>query len=114
MRWLKFWLKPPIMTTSLILVFVLVLSQYRASLADQKLGGFKVEEGQKYAIVASLDFQPESFHITRLQQTGRLMRVDEKDVYLRDVSTGNLRALANKPWIETISAWNPEQGGANE
>lgn len=114
MRWMRLLLKPPILTTTLILVFVLVLAQHRANLGDQKLAGIKIEPGEKYAIIASLDFQPEAFHMTRLQQTGRLMRVDDKNVYLRDVPTDDLLALANKPWIETISTWDQEQGGAGE
>ncbi|MGJ8531891.1 MAG: hypothetical protein ACSHYC_06885 [Alphaproteobacteria bacterium] len=107
-------LKPPILTTSLILLGVLIISQHRASMGDQKLDGLKTEPDGKYAIIASLDFEPESFHMTRLQATGRLMRVDDMNVYLRDVSTDNLKALANKPWISSISPWEEEQGDASE
>ncbi|WP_306260916.1 hypothetical protein [Pararhizobium sp. IMCC21322] len=114
MGWMRVLLKPPILTTSLILVFVLVIALHRTSQRDLKLDGFQTEPGGKYAIVASLDFQPEAFHMTRLQQTGRLMRVDETNVYLRDVSTGDLLALASKPWISSINSWDPEQGDASE
>lgn len=114
MGWMRLLLKPPILTTSLILLFVLVIAQHRALLADQKLDGFKTEPSEKYAIIASLDFEPESFHMTRLQATGRLMRVDDTSVYLRDVTTENLLALANKPWISAISTWDENQSDANE
>lgn len=108
MSWAKFLLKPPIFTTSLILLCVFVIAQHRASLGDQKLSDFETEPGGKYAIIASLGFEPESFHMTRLQATGRLMRVDNTDVYLRDVPTEDLLALANKPWISSISSWEEE------
>jgi hypothetical protein len=55
-------------------------------------GNFEVE----------LRFNPESFHQTRLQALGRLVRVEGKTVLLDDVPRENAITLARTYWVVAI------------
>ncbi len=55
-------------------------------------GNFEVE----------LRFNPESFHQTRLQALGRLVKVEGKIVLLDDVSRENAIALAQTFWVAAV------------
>lgn len=49
-----------------------------------------------------LAFPPESFHLTRMQDIGRLTGVRGRSVFLKDVATADLRALARDYWVSEI------------
>ena len=55
-------------------------------------GNFEVE----------LRFKPESFHQTRLQSLGRLVKVEGKIVLLNDVSRENAITLAQTFWVAAV------------
>jgi hypothetical protein len=49
-----------------------------------------------------LAFPPESFHLTRIQDIGRLTGVRGRSVFLKDVTSADLRALARNYWVREI------------
>jgi hypothetical protein len=55
-------------------------------------------------VIVVLDFQPERFHSERIQQYGAFAGRDGalNRIRLRQVSVGNLRALADIPWVARI------------
>ncbi len=56
----------------------------------------------------TLTVDPEQFHMVILQEAGRLIRVEKRQAFLKDVPPDMLRSLARRYWISRISAWIPE------
>lgn len=66
-----------------------------------KQGGLEGRNGP-LALVVTLNFAPEAFHLTRLQQAGRMLGVQGRTVRLADVSAADARALAREYWIGSV------------
>jgi hypothetical protein len=56
-------------------------------------------------LAVSLDFEPEAFHITRLQAIGRVIEVRGATVYVMDVNTGDMRDFSTAYWVREVRAW---------
>lgn len=57
-------------------------------------------------VVLHLRVSPEQYHMTRLQAAGRLARVVEKTVYMRETSGAQLADLASEGWVTKIERWS--------
>lgn len=73
--------------------------------AQRKLAGIgDLPARGSYRIV--LDFAPERFHQTRMQDLGRLVEVRGRTVYMKDVSPAALRRIAGEYWVEGVTRWD--------
>jgi hypothetical protein len=55
--------------------------------------------------VIELEFAPERFHLTRLQDAGRVIEVRGRDVYMMDVAARDVAGIAREYWVERIERW---------
>lgn len=75
-------------------------------------GATKLAESQRPAAGGRGDFQvvlkfaPESFHQTRMQAIGRLVKVEGNTVFLKDVERDNAIALSRNYWVAEMRRWN--------
>jgi len=75
-------------------------------------GGAKLPEDQRPApgmranYEVLLPFAPESFHQTRLQAIGRLVKVEQRSVFLRDVAREDAIALSRQYWVAGMRRWS--------
>ena len=92
------------------LCIVLLCLSYNLWLAMQ--GGAKLSDDQRPAVGGRSDFQvvlkfaPESFHLTRMQAIGRLVKVEGDTVYLKDVGRDHAIALSRNYWVASMRRWN--------
>jgi len=96
----------PIWVTLLVLAGLAVFEiatrwQGAAKLADLELR----DDTDRVHIAVHMPFEPEHFHMTRLQERGRLIRVEEGVAYLMDVAVADVRDLAQRYWISDIESW---------
>ena len=56
--------------------------------------------------VIELKFAPERFHLTRLQDAGRVIEVRGRDVYMMDVDAPALDGIAREYWVERLERWS--------
>jgi hypothetical protein len=56
-----------------------------------------------FEIVAN--FAPEAFHVTRIQDIGRVIEVRGSSIFVMDVRTSDARQLARNYWIAGIKPW---------
>ena len=61
--------------------------------------------GEKVHIAIELNFAPEAFHITRLQDAGRLIKVDGRTTYMMDVPVNIARQIAREYWVRDVRPW---------
>jgi hypothetical protein len=54
-----------------------------------------------------LRFTPEPFHMTRLQEAGRMLGVQDRTIRLADVPAEQVRGLSREYWIEAIRRDRP-------
>jgi hypothetical protein len=96
-------LRRPVTFTALLLIGWLAFM-----LGTDAAGARKLQAGglagitTPVAVVVTLDFVPEEFHMTRLQEAGRLLGVDGRTVRLADVTPGAVTDLAHEYWISAI------------
>ena len=55
--------------------------------------------------VVHLKFPPERFHLTRMQDSGRLIEVRNTAVYMMDVSPVAITGIAREYWVQGIDHW---------
>lgn len=93
----------PVVFTAIIVALWLAFSTWSNWSGAEKLreGGLAGDAGP-LAIVVTLDFTPESFHMTRLQQAGRLLGVQDRTIRLADVTRADALALAREFWITSV------------
>jgi hypothetical protein len=56
-----------------------------------------------YEIV--VNFAPESFHITRIQDVGRVIEVRNTSIFVMDVRPADAREIARNYWIADVKPW---------
>lgn len=66
-------------------------------------------EGEPLQVGVQLDFPPERFHTLQLQSYGRVSRVEDQTVVLRDVRPESIALLARLYWVSGVV---PAGGGA--
>jgi hypothetical protein len=75
-------------------------------------GAANLAEDQRPAVGGRGDFQvvlnfpPESFHQTRMQAVGRLVKVEGNTAFLRDVERDNAIDLSRNYWVASMRRWN--------
>jgi hypothetical protein len=52
-----------------------------------------------------LPFAPESYHQMRLQAIGRLVKVEKRSVFLKDVAREDAIALSRQYWVVGMRRW---------
>ena len=55
--------------------------------------------------VVQMKFPPERFHLTRMQDSGRLIEVRNTAVYMMDVSPAAITGIAREYWVQAIDRW---------
>jgi hypothetical protein len=55
--------------------------------------------------IVELRFPPERFHLTRLQNEGRLIEVRNTSVYMMDVSRRAITGIAREYWVRSVERW---------
>jgi hypothetical protein len=70
----------------------------------RKMAADTPHEGKAhFEIVAS--FAPEAFHLTRIQDVGRVIEVRGTSIFVMDVKTADARQIARNYWIAGIKPW---------
>lgn len=96
-------LRRPVFFTALLLAGWLAFTLWCDIAGARKLeaGGLAAMTAP-VSVVVTLDFTPEEFHMTRLQQVGRLLGVDGRSVRLADVTRAAATAIAREYWVQAI------------
>ena len=50
-------------------------------------------------------FAPEAFHLTRIQDIGRVIEVRGSSIFVMDVKAPDARALARNYWVAGVKPW---------
>ena len=96
----------PIIATAILVLGVLCFEVWTWQLGRERLAGFPLPApGGTADIEIVLPFTPEAFNIQRLQAAGRLVKIDNREIWLESVSRQQLIALARLYWIGRISPW---------
>lgn len=97
----------PALATAMIVLGVLGFAAWSWQLERVHLRSVPLPApGRSADIEVVLPFQPEAFNIQRLQEAGRMVRIEGDHAWLRAVSAAQLRALARLYWISRIEPWN--------
>lgn len=96
----------PIIATAILVLSVLCFEVWSWQLGRERLAGFPLPPaGGTADIEIVLPFVPEAFNIQRLQSAGRLVKIDNREIWLESVPRQQLIALARLYWVGRISAW---------
>lgn len=96
----------PIIATTIFILGVLCFEVWTWELGRERLAGLPLPPPDGTAdIEVVLPFTPEAFNIQRLQAAGRLVKIDNREIWLESVSRQQLIALARLYWIGQISPW---------
>lgn len=96
----------PLYATAVLLLVVAVYSGAREIDARAKLATLDPPLGEAPGhYVVELEFPPERFHLTRLQNEGRLIEVRNTSVYMMDVSPRAITEIAREYWVRSIRRW---------
>jgi hypothetical protein len=95
-----------VLATALALGMVGVFGLWGVFSGRQKL---TVDElagpGDRLHFEVVLRFPPEAFHVTRMQQIGRVIEVRGPSVFLMDVRRPAARELARQYWVADVRPW---------
>jgi hypothetical protein len=96
-------LRRPAIFTGLLVAGWLAFTAWCDLAGERKLkAGGLAEVTQPVSIDVTLAFAPEEFHMTRLQQAGRLLGVEGRTVRLGEVSRAAATAIAREYWVRAI------------
>ncbi|MDA8050878.1 MAG: hypothetical protein M0002_12880 [Rhodospirillales bacterium] len=97
----------PLLATAFLAAGLLVFEAWSWELGHARLAALRLPPlGGTRDIEIVLPFTPEAFNIQRLQQAGRLVRIDGRKVWLEAVSRRKLIILARLYWIGRIRPWH--------
>jgi hypothetical protein len=96
----------PLYATAVLLLVVAIYAGAREIDARAKLRTLDppLDDAPGHYIL-ELNFPPERFHLTRLQNAGRLIEVRNTAVYMMDVRPGAISAIAREYWVRSIKRW---------
>lgn len=102
---LNFGLMRPVAVTLGLLCAYAGYESWLTISGSKKLTTEEILAGNKahYEIVAN--FPPEAFHITRIQDVGRVIEVRTTSVFVMDIRPADARELARNYWISDIKPW---------
>lgn len=96
-----------------IVVVVLAVLLYQSWLSIQAVGkvepgvGEEPNERGRFDVDVVLGFEPERYHILKLQDHGRIAGTDDTVVHLRSVAPAGVDALAREYWIDALTVPDP-------
>ncbi len=97
----------PVAATAFVLLLYLVYHLWLDMQGAAKLGQNAIPgAGARGNYQVVLKFEPESFHQTRLQSAGRLVKVEGRTVFLQDVSRDEAIALSRLYWVAQMRRGN--------
>jgi len=97
-------LRLPLIATAIVVAAILVYWGAGEAAAGRKLAALgALPPKSSYAV--TLAFPPERFHQLRLQDTGRVVEVRDRTVYLMDVTPPALRGIARQYWVDAVAPW---------
>lgn len=100
-------LRVPIVVTVIILIAIGAYSTMSLVEARHKLAALDPPvDASRGNYLVTLEFPPERFHQTLLQDMGRVLEVRGDTVYMMDVSATDIRRIAGKYWVESIKRWS--------
>ena len=101
-------LRRPLIVTLVVAAATFAWHSWTDAAGVHKTSGLFANEPNdaKIDVIVSLDFAPESFHITRAQDVGQLVKIDGKRMYMRGVQRAPLAHYARAFWVDKIEAWN--------
>jgi len=92
----------PIVTTLLLASVTGLYQLWLAAAAPAKLAGVLLPSADIEFVLA---FAPESFHITRLQAIGRVIKVEGRSVFVSDVRAEDALTFARAYWVVAVRPW---------
>lgn len=96
----------PVWFTLLIALLVLAYQIWIGIGAAAKLSASGLDGNAASSnIEIDMTIDPEQFHMVVLQDAGRLVKVDKRRAYLKQVPRSMIEGLARLYWIERISPW---------
>jgi hypothetical protein len=99
-------LRVPLFFTIALLVILGAYEGARELDGRAKLGALDPPLAKTSAnYVVRLKFPPERFHLTRMQDAGRLIEVRSTAVYMMDVSPDAITGIAREYWVQGIDRW---------
>ena len=107
MRTLRWLIRHRPVTVTFVLVLSWVVATAWSGLAGQrKLTDDEIPGGAgRIHIAVELDFEPEAFHVIRLQGAGRLIEVKGETAYMMDVPVDVAREIASEYWVRDVRRW---------
>lgn len=102
------WLKArPVWVTLVLLALWGAYEAHAIRAGERKLQGTAYASGEgKAGLAVTMDFAPEAFHLALLQESGRLIKVEDRTAFLVDVPESAARDLARRYWVETVEPWS--------
>ena len=98
-------LRPVLVTLGLIAAYLGYQAWLSAGgarkLTDDELPALNAKA--HYEVV--VNFPPEAFHITRMQDVGRVIEVKGLSVFLMDIRADDARELARNYWVADLKRW---------
>jgi len=88
----------PFQATVVLALVVLVVAGLRSQESQALLTAFEGASAP-YELVVQMRFEPEAFHLAKLQNSGRIVGVEGRTVHVRAVEADQLRKLSWRPWI---------------
>lgn len=99
----------PVLATVVFALGILLFEGWSWRHGRAELAGIPLpRDGAPANIEVELPFTPEAFNIQRLQQAGRLVRLEGRRAWLESVPRDQLVALARLYWIGRILPWHPQ------
>jgi len=104
----KFWMRPFLVSALLLLISLSFFGITRWHGIQKMSEVTSVGLQQNSDVIVDLNFPPETFHMSILQNVGRVQKVEGARVYLFNVSYGSLKQLSNYFWVQSIHLWKKD------
>jgi hypothetical protein len=99
-------LSTPVAATAAIVAVLGSYALYGHMSAERKLAIMGEPDVPRGSYRITLDFAPERFHQTRLQEVGRLVEVRDRTVYMMDMTPAAIRGAAGEYWVAGVDRWD--------
>lgn len=97
----------PIVATALIVIGAIAYQLWSAASGAAKIAPDALQ-GPRIHVAIHVNIAPEAYHMTRMQQAGRLVRTDARTYFIADARAGEVEALARAWWVSAVRRWQPE------
>ena len=108
MTYLKYCIKHPFLWVTLLLIGATVSwNAWNAAASKQRMSPALRELVEKGAdnldVLVELDFKLEGFHLNYFQAQGRVARVKDRQIALRNLSAEKVKTMARNYWISRMN-----------